>query len=250
VIAITLPAGSALFTATPAVCSVSEPVTSFDPLVVSCERDNIAAGATVSQQLLVQVPAVAVATEAVVSAVLSANERASDPDSSHADTFPAPDQALTMVPTETDAAGGCLRDSDAALATRAGLSSANPLITTAGLTGAAGVVCVPVTVVERRRTNPTEACGEGATCTTDIAVTEFIPVIPPPSSPLQLTFTAVASNKNLTWYKNGDPVAECPGASGLPADLNACVNSRSKAGSTSVRLGVLWRAGPDPSWTG
>jgi len=59
---------------------------------------------------------------------------------------------------------------------------------------------------------------------------------------VQLTFTVLANNKNLTWYKDKTAVADCPGATDLPSTaVNACVNSRSKSGS-AVRLGVLWRA--------
>jgi len=41
-----------------------------------------------------------------------------------------------------------------------------------------------------------------------------------------------------------------PGATQLPDELDACVSSRSKPGSGVVSLGVLWRGGPDPTWTG
>jgi hypothetical protein len=119
------------------------------------------------------------------------------------------------------------------------------------LTGPSAVTCVPLSVLESARTSPTEACGAGATCTTDIAVTDFFSVFPQlPTSPVQLTFTFLGNNKNLTWYKNGVAVPDCPGATALANGVNACVNSRSKTGSTTVRLGVLWREGPDPSWTG
>ena len=250
VVVVTLPAGSAVVPAPPPGCVAAEPAGPTEPVVVSCERANIPAGTSVTQQLLVRVPEVAVPTEASVTAVLRAKEQASDQDQSHPDTFPAPTRSLTILPTDGDGTGGCLRDGEAGLSTRAGLSSTNPLITTAELAGRSGLVCVPVTVAERSGTSPTEACGAGATCTTDISMTEFIAVLPPPSAPIRLTFTVVAGSKNMTWYKNGDPVAECPGASDLPAELNACVTSRAKMGAKGVRLGVLWRAGPDPDWRG
>ena len=74
--------------------------------------------------------------------------------------------------------------------------------------------------------------------------------LPAPASPLQLTFTVVANSKNMTWYKDGVSVPDCLNATSLPTGLHACINSRSKPSSTSVRLGVLWQAGPDPRWTG
>ncbi len=116
--------------------------------------------------------------------------------------------------------------------------------------------CTPLTLVERHRTNPTEGCGPGAQCTTDLADTTG-PLV---SSEIQLTFTFLSGNQNLTWYKNTVPVANCPGATHLPAGLGACVNSRSSAGNDRaddgpsdpdpVTLGVLWRGGPDPTWAG
>ena len=250
-VVITLPAGSAVVSADPAVCSVSLPSGPAGAVVVTCERDNLASGASVTQQLLVQVPAVTVSTNTAVTAVLIGDELANDRNRSHTDTFPAPDQALTVVSGDADAAGGCLRTGEEQLATRPGLSAANPLITTAGLAGPSGQLCAPLTVLERAATSPTEACGAGATCTTDIAVTDFIQVASQPASvPVQLTFTVVASNRNITWYKNGVPVADCRGATALPAGVDACVNSRSKLSSTGVQLGVLWRAGVDPGWRG
>ena len=81
-----------------------------------------------------------------------------------------------IVPDAADAAGGCLLSSgDTTLATRDGLAPTNPLVTTTALT-APSTACVPVTAQERARTDPTEFCGAGATCTTDLASTEFIAV--------------------------------------------------------------------------
>jgi hypothetical protein len=240
---ITLPPGSVLASASPPVCTAAPASAS---VVVTCPRGNLAAGATVTQQLLVTMSA-----GAGIKAVLTADEKGSDEEKSHQDSFPAPDQPVTIVDAAADAAGGCLKNGEQALATRDGLSAANPLITTAALTGPSGVPpCVPVTVRERAPTSPAEACGAGAKCTTDVAITDYIPVtVELPSSPVQLTFTVLASNRNLTWYKNGSPVADCPGATTLPDHMSACVNSRSKTGS-SVRLGVLWQEGIDPNWRG
>ena len=247
-VVITLPAGSAVVSADPPVCTVSVPS---GPVVVTCPRDNLASGARVTQQLLVRVPAVTVSTSTAVTADLTADEKGHDSDKSHTDTFPAPDRMLAIVPGDADAAGGCLRDGEAPLATRPGLAPTNPLITTAALAGSSGLVCVPVTVQEKAAKSPSKACGVGATCTTDIAITDFIPITyRPPSSPLRLTFTVVATNKNLTWYKNGVPVADCARATSLPPGVSACVTGRSKQGSKSVRLDVLWRAGVDPTWRG
>jgi hypothetical protein len=247
VVEITLPAGSMLVSADPPVCTVSGP----SGPVVSCPRENLASRASITQQLLVRVPAVTVSTGTAVTARLTADERGNDSNKSHTDTFPAPNRTLVIVPGDADAAGGCLRDGEAPLATRPGLSATNPLITTAGLAGGSGLVCVPVTVQERAAAGPTEACGAGATCTTEIAITDFIPVTSQlPSSPFRLTFTVVATNRNLTWYKNGVPVVDCAGATSLPAGVSACVTGRSKQGSKGVRLDVLWRAGVDPTWRG
>ena len=250
-VVVTLPTGSALVSADPAVCTVALPSGGSGP-VVTCQRENLASGASLTQQLLVQVPTVMVSTSTAVTAFLKGDEQASDRDKSHADTFPAPDQPLMIVPDAADAAGGCLLSSgDTTLATRDGLSSANPLVTTIALT-APSTACVPVTAQERARTDPTEFCGAGARCTTDISSTEFIAVsgLRAPASPLQLTFTVVANSKNMTWYKDGVSVPDCLNATSLPTGLHACINSRSKPSSTSVRLGVLWQAGPDPRWTG
>ena len=213
---------------------------------------NLAAGATITQQLLVKVTA-----SGEVAAVLKADEQVNDQNKSHQDTFTAPGRSIAVVGAAADAAGGCLKNGDQPLATRDGLSTANPLITTAVLTGPSGVpACVPVTVTERAATSSADACGQGATCTTDVAVTDYVPVsAEAPSSPVQLAFTILANTKNLTWYKNGSAVPDCPGATRLPttADgttINACVNSRSKTSSTNVRLGVLWQEGTDPTWRG
>jgi Domain of unknown function DUF11 len=250
-VVITLPTGSALVSADPAVCAVSLPSGTSGPVVVTCQRENLASGASLTQQLFVQVPTVTVSTTTAVTAFLKGDEQASDREKSHTDTFPAPDRTLVIVPGDADAAGGCLRDGEAPLATRPGLSATNPLITTAGLAGSSGLVCVPVTVQERAATSPTDACGAGATCTTDIAITDFVPVTAQlPSSPFRLTFTVVATSKNMTWYKNGVPVVDCAGATSLPPDLSACVTGRSKQGTKSVQLDVLWRAGVDPTWRG
>jgi Domain of unknown function DUF11 len=244
-ITVELPAGSTLLSADPDVCAASAPDPAA-PTVVTCPRDNLRSGETVTQQIFFQAPDVAAETQSEVTAQLKGNEQTSDPDKAHADTFPAPPRPLTIVPTAADAAGGCTQLGDPQLATQSGLSSTNPMITTAGLTGPSGLFCTPVTLVEQHRTNPTEACGAGAECTTDISITEA----PAVSAPIQLTFTFVANNRNLTWYKNGIAVADCPGATDLPPGLDACVNSRAKAGSMAVTLGVLWAGGPDPSWAG
>jgi hypothetical protein len=251
VVEITLPAGSALVSADPRVCTVSWHYRRSGPVVVSCPRENLASRGSITQQLLVRVPAVTVSTSTAVTARLTADEKGHDSDKSHKDTFPAPDRTLVVVPGDADAAGGCLRDGERPLATRPGLSATNPLITTASLAGSSGLVCVPVTVREKAAKSPTTACGAGATCTTDIAITDFLPIsYRSPKSPLRLTFTVVATDKNLTWYKNGVPVIDCAGATRLPHGVSACVTDRSKQGSTSVRLDVLWRAGVDPTWRG
>jgi hypothetical protein len=209
---ITLPAGSAVLSATPATCT-SASAGGTDPVVVSCPGANLQSGASLTQQLLVQTATVAASTSGTVTG-------------------------------------------DPALQTRSGLSATNPLITAARLAGSSGQLCAPLTVREKAASSSTEACGAGATCTTDIATTEYIPVTSAPlASPVQLTFTVVATNKNMTWYKAvpGQPgvaVQDCLGASTLLTGMSACVNSRSKPSSTSVRLGVLWRAGPDPTWRG
>jgi hypothetical protein len=239
----------------PAVCTRS--TNSSGSLVVTCSRGNLKAGGTITQRLLLQVPETVV-TSYTITAELRGDERTSDTQqAAHTDTFPAPDRSLELVSGDADKAGGCLRDGEVALSTRSGLSATNPLITTARVAGSSGQLCLPVTVRERAAASPTEACGVGATCTTDIATTEYIPVTSAaPASPVQLTFTVVATNKNMTWYKTpasqtvAVPVVDCPGATTLPSDVSACVNSRSKPTSSSVRLGVLWRAGPDPGWRG
>jgi hypothetical protein len=240
---ITVHPESALVFPTPPNCTAAE---ASDSVVVSCSQGNLAAGAALTQQLLVTMSA-----DTVIKAVLTADEKGSDQDKSHQDRFPAPDPVFTIVDATADKAGACLRNGDQALATRDGLSAANPLITTATLTGPSGVPpCVPVTLQERPPTSPADSCGVGAKCTTDVSVTDYIPVTTQlPSSPVQLTFTVLAGNKNLTWYKNGNAVADCPGATTLPDHMSACVNSRSKTGS-SVRLGVLWQEGIDPTWRG
>jgi uncharacterized repeat protein (TIGR01451 family) len=252
-VVVTLPAGTAVLSADPDVCTAPAPANPSDPVVVTCQRDNLRSGDTVNQQIFFRAPEVSVETPSEVTSLLKVDEKSSDTDRAHTDTFPAPARALTIVPTAADAAGGCLQAGDAALATQGGLSPTNPLITTASLTGPTGQFCTSLIIFERHRSNPTELCGAGATCTTDIAVTNAPQVL----SPIQLTFTFQANNKSLTWYKTGDaeaavaePVAACLGQTQLPAGLDACVNRRTKLGSKEVTLGVLWRGGPDPSWVG
>jgi uncharacterized repeat protein (TIGR01451 family) len=245
-ITVRLPAGSTLLSADPAVCSASVPADPAAPVVVTCPRDNLRSGATFTQQIFFRAPEVTVETRSEVTADLQGDERTSDPNREHSDTFAQDPKPLTIVPTAADAAGGCTQLGDPPLGTQSGLSATNPIITAASLTGPTGLFCTPVTLVEQHRTNPTEACGAGAECTTDISTTEA----PAVSAPIQLTFTFVANNRNLTWYKNGAAVANCPGATQLPVGLDACVNSRAKVGSMAVALGVLWRGGPDPFWAG
>jgi uncharacterized repeat protein (TIGR01451 family) len=256
-IIVTLPAGVVVLSTDPDICTVSASDPSA-PVTVTCPRDNLRSGDVFTQQVFFRTPVVSAAVSTEVTSLLKGDERTSDPDREHTDTFPAPPQALMILPTAADAAGGCLQAGDATLATQSGLSADNPLITEASLTGPTGLFCTPLTLVEQHRTNPTEFCGVGATCTTDIAMTGAQLV---PATPIQLTFTFVANNRNLTWYKTADfapgepvPPAEvvpsCLGATDLPDGLTACVNSRAKVGSMAVRLGVLWRGGPDPSWVG
>jgi len=244
-VVVTLPPGSVLVSADPDVCTAS--VDPSGSVIVFCPRENMHSGDTLTQQVLFQTAPVTAETQFTVTSFLQGKEQGSDANKSHTDTFPAmPDQPLTISPTAADVAGGCTRFGDETLATQSGLTAANPLITTASLTGPTGTICAPVTLVERHRTSPIEACGAGATCTTDIASTEA----PTVSAPSQLTFTFVANNRNLTWYKNGVEVADCPGATQLPDDVHACVNSRAKIGPMAVALGVLWGGGPDPFWAG
>src|SRR5262249_6573767 len=157
---------------------------------------------------------------------------------------PAPPQPLNIVPTAGDSAGACVPADDPTLATQSGLSADNPLITEATPTGPTSMFCTPLTLVERHRLNPTEGCGVGASCTTDIAMTNETDLtggVPAQPTTIQLTFTFVANNRNLTWYKApvpdlgepvppGEPVPSCLGATELPPGLNACVNSRAKVG--------------------
>ena len=244
---ITLPAGALLLSAAPSTCTTSG---GSGPVLVTCQEPNLAGGASLTQQLLIQVPATA-STTATITAAMTADEAGNDQNKSHVDTFPAPPQTFTVVAGDADAAGGCLRDGETPLATRPGLAATNPLITTAALAGSSGQICVPVTVQERAAKSPTEACGTGATCTTDIATTDFVPIsTQQPNSPIALTFTVVSNNKNITWYKNGIPVVDCAGATSLPAGVNACITARSKPTAKSVELDVLWRAGVDPTWRG
>ena len=112
-----------------------------------------------------------VATSMAVTADLTADEGRRDRDKSHTDTFPAPDRMFTIVPSDADAAGGCLRDGEAPLATRPGLGTDEPADHDRRA-GRAAVDFVPVTVQERAATSPSEACGTGAICTTDLAITE------------------------------------------------------------------------------
>lgn len=247
VVTITLPAGSALVSTDPPVCTASFPS---GAVVVTCPRDNLASGASLTQQLLLQVPTATVPTGATVTAQLTAKEAGNDTNKSHVDTFPAPPRTLTIVPGAADAAGACLQDGDAPLATRPVLSATNPLITTAALAGTSGLVCVPLTVQEKAATTPTEACGAGATCTTDIATTDFVQLTQLPKSPIALTFTVVGTNKNMAWFKNGIAVADCAGATSLRPGVSACITARSKPTAKSVELDVLWRAGVDPTWRG
>jgi uncharacterized repeat protein (TIGR01451 family) len=258
VITVTLPAGFRVVSTDPDVCTFSPPDPSA-PTVVTCPRDNLRSGDIFTQQVFFQTPAVSVETSAEVTSVLRGDERTSDPDRQHTDTIAPDPEPLTILPTAADAAGACVRvEDDPTIATQSGLSMTNPLITEASLTGPTGLFCTPLTLVEQHRSTPTEFCGEGATCTTDIAMTgaELVP-----ATPIQLTFTFVGNNRNLTWYKTADPpqgepvppaepVPSCLGATELPDNLVACVNSRAKAGPMAVRLGVLWQGGPDPSWVG
>src|SRR5262249_18620988 len=200
-ITVKLPAGSGVVSTDPAVCTSSpSPPHPSAPTLVTCPRDNLHSGETVTQQVFFQTPTVSLETSAVVTAQLVGKEQTNDADKSHTDTFQAPDRPLTIVPTAGDAAGGCLRpqDGEATLATQDGLSPDNPLITEADLTGPTGQFCTPVTLVE-------ESCGGGA-CITDLAKTGA----PEVSAPLQLIFTFVANNRNLDWFKISDtnPVTE------------------------------------------
>lgn len=251
-ITVSLPAGSSVLSTDPDVCTVSPPTDPAAAVAVSCPRDNLRSGTTFDQRVFFRAPVVGTETTAQITSSLMADEGTSDRDKAHTDTFVPDPEPLQILPQAADKAGGCLQPGDTALATQSGLSSANPLITTASLTGRTGQFCTPLTLVERHRSNPTELCGAGATCTTDISTTEA-PLVP---APIQLTFTFAANNRNLTWYKTADdpgslaePVPSCPGATQLPVGLVACVNSRAKIGS-AVTLGVLWQGGPDPSWVG
>jgi hypothetical protein len=243
-ITVTLPPGSTLLSADPAVCAAATPASLADPVVVSCPRANLHSGETFSQQLYVRLSQLTAGFD--VTAFLQGDERASDPNKSHTDTFPAPPRSIAVISAASDAAGACTQVGLPAVATQPGASATNRLVTTAALTGATGLFCTPVTLVERHRTDPTEGCGAGDTCTVDLSVTEA----PEVATPIRLGFTFLSTNKNLTWYKNGVAVADCSGATQLPAGLDACVSSRAKQGSGVVSLGVLWRGGPDPTWTG
>jgi hypothetical protein len=245
-IAVTLPAGAVLEAADPDVCTAPAPANPSDPVVVTCLRDNMRSGATFTQQILFAPPGVTAEARFTVMSFLQGKERAHDRNKSHTDTFRAPDRLLTILPTTADAAGACTQLGDDPLGTQSGLSAANPLITAASLSGPTGLFCTPVTLVEQHRSSPTEGCGTGAACTVDIATSEA----PPVAAPIQLRFTFQANDQNLTWYKNGSAVADCPGATRLPAGVDTCVNSRSTVGTGAVALGVLWAGGPDPTWTG
>jgi uncharacterized repeat protein (TIGR01451 family) len=264
VITVNLPAGSLVRSTDPGVCTFTDPDPSV-PTVVTCPRDNLRSGDVFTQQVFFRAPEVSLETSAEVTSLLKGDEQTSDPDREHTDTFPAPPRPLTILPTAADAAGGCVQAGDATtLATQSGLSTANPLITEASPAGPASMFCTPLTLVERHRLNPTEGCSVGATCTTDIAMTNETDLaggVPAQPTTIQLTFTFVSNNRNLTWYKApvpdlgepvppGEPVPSCLGATELPPGLNACVNSRAKVGPMAVRLGVLWRGGADPSWMG
>ena len=74
---ITLPAGSALVSADPPVCTVSSPPGPSGP-VVSCARDNLASGASLTQQLLVRVPTMSETTDLEITATMTAKEGGSD----------------------------------------------------------------------------------------------------------------------------------------------------------------------------
>jgi hypothetical protein len=64
--------------------------------VVSCPRTTSEA-ARRSQQLFVQAAQATAETQAVVTSFLQGDERASDPNQSHTDSFPAPSRPVTIL---------------------------------------------------------------------------------------------------------------------------------------------------------
>ena len=85
---ITLPLGSTPAAGTWPGCTTA---TTSDSVAVSCPQHNLASGATVTQQLLVTMPAVTTIT--TVTAALTADEKGRDQNKSHLDVFPAPSAA-------------------------------------------------------------------------------------------------------------------------------------------------------------
>jgi hypothetical protein len=242
-VAVTVPAGWMLVDAAPDVCSQSG-------TTITCPRGTIRAGAVVNQEVELQTAAADLNNRTVNSELIfyegprnpgRLNHAANDDNDTPLTTTNVISADETVEPNR---AGKCVDQGggDVFTATGVGGSATNADVP------ATNELCTPVSIEERGRTNPTEACFGDFVCQTDIVTTNAGNVGTADPIILTLTFYGQGLNTNLPliFISNAaaGQVQDCTGAGATP---DPCIQSNRSRQQSLTRV-VRW-SGLDPTWT-
>lgn len=229
---ITIPAGWRLVSSEPSGCTRAG-------TLVTCEWGTLNFGDIVSQTVRLHSDGDAGTQD--VSANLFVYEGPGNPGRmNHIAAFPASTDVLDQSVTP-DKAGDCA-SGNTTFGTVAGSGNSETTATTPTETG---VLCTPITIVERPRNNPTEFCLPEVTCVNDIVTTDSAQVLTTPIK-LKIIFRQTTSHELIFTSSVGQfEVLQCTDPNASP---HACWYDR-KFRQQSATWFVNW-SGVDPGWTG
>jgi hypothetical protein len=231
----TVPDGWTLSGQAPSVCSQAG-------TKVTCDRGTIRPGDLIAQS--VELRADADLGAATVRPVLNFSEGPRNP--GRQDSVTAPDVTTTVIAAgDQNRAGKCVARGGGSVQTDPGAGGSD----TTATVPATDQLCTPISLGERPRQNPTEACLPGRVCVTEIVTTDA--ALFPTSTPIQLkiVFRGNGLNNLPLIFNGGQPdqgaVPACTGPGATPDPCYFDHGNRQQ----SVTWFVNW-SGRDPTWTG
>jgi hypothetical protein len=211
--------------------------------LITCARGTIRPGDVIQQQVELQTDADL--GSQLVTSTLTFYEGPPNPGRAQAkDNLPATVNVISANQTnEPNRAGKCVPDNGGSLSTLAGFGGSS---TTADVPGT-DELCTPVTIDERARISPDEACLPGVECVSDIVTTNA-----PAGSvddPIQLTlvFYGTGLNNLPLIFNGGQPDGDYVDACTDPGAVPDPCYTGHQGRRQSVTWVVNW-SGRDPGW--
>jgi hypothetical protein len=232
-VAITLPDGWALVSSDPTGCTQAG-------VLITCARGTIRRGDYVRQAVRLTTDA-DLGTQTITSA-LSFYEGPSNPGRAQiVDNVPA--NTTVISADDPNKAGKCVDQHGGSLSTDAGVGGSS----TSALVPSTTELCTPVSIDERLRLGPLDACLTGLECVSEIVTTDA--PAGSTANPIQLTivFYGTGLNNRPLIFNGGEldeqQVPACTGPGATPDPCYSSYRSRQQ----SVTWGVNW-SGRDPTW--